>query len=118
MDVRFLVKVCSKSRAAARQRQSAPPAVDLDQKALPRHPPLVPSLAAPSPSCFSSSSLSCPHKLHCDLRRPMKLTLRPEWRLRPLSSFLGFLDIKTGVTIALLFAVSRLECGLLKCLKN
>ena len=42
----------------------------------------------------------------------MKLTLRPEWRLRPLSSFLGFLDIKTGVTIALLFAVSRLECGL------
>ena len=39
----------------------------------------------------------------------MKLTLRPEWRLRPLSSFLGFLDIKTGVTIALLFAVSRLE---------
>ena len=43
----------------------------------------------------------------------MKLTLRPEWRLRPLSSFLGFLDIKTGVTIALLFAVSRLECELL-----
>lgn len=42
----------------------------------------------------------------------MKLTLRPEWRLRPLSSFLGFLDIKTGVTIALLFAVSRLECEL------
>ena len=43
----------------------------------------------------------------------MKLTLRPEWRLRPLSSFIGFLDIKTGVTIALLFAVSRLECELL-----
>lgn len=43
----------------------------------------------------------------------MRLTLRPEWRLRPLTSFLGFLDIKTGVTIALLFAVSRLECGLL-----
>lgn len=39
----------------------------------------------------------------------MKLTLRPEWRLRPLSTFLGFLDIKTGVTIALLFAVSRLK---------
>ena len=35
----------------------------------------------------------------------MKLTLRPEWRLRPLSSFLGFLDIKTGVLIAILFAV-------------
>lgn len=35
----------------------------------------------------------------------MKLTLRPEWRLWPLSSFLGVLDIKTGVTIALLFAV-------------
>jgi hypothetical protein len=36
----------------------------------------------------------------------MKLTLRPEWRLRPLTSFLGFLDIKTGVTVAILFAVS------------
>ena len=43
----------------------------------------------------------------------MKLTLRPEWRLRPLSSFIGFLDLKTGVTVALLFAVSRLECELL-----
>ena len=33
--------------------------------------------------------------------------LRPEWRLWPLSSFLGLLDLKTGVTVALLFAVSR-----------
>jgi hypothetical protein len=37
----------------------------------------------------------------------MKLMLRPEWRLWPLSSFLGLLDLKTGVTVALLFAVSR-----------
>ena len=37
----------------------------------------------------------------------MKLTLRPEWRPRPLTSFLGFVDIKTGVTVAILFAVSR-----------
>ncbi len=37
----------------------------------------------------------------------MKLMLRPEWRLWPFSSFLGVLDIKTGVTIALLFAVRR-----------
>lgn len=37
----------------------------------------------------------------------MKLTLRPEWRLRPLSSFLGFADLKAGVTIAILFAVRR-----------
>ena len=36
----------------------------------------------------------------------MKLMLRPEWRLWPLSSFLGLLDLKTGVTVALLFAVS------------
>ena len=36
----------------------------------------------------------------------MKLTLRPEWRLRPLSSFLGCYDIKIGVTFAILFAVS------------
>lgn len=35
----------------------------------------------------------------------MKLTLRPEWRLWPLGSFLGLLDLKTGVTVALLFAV-------------
>lgn len=31
--------------------------------------------------------------------------LRPEWRLWPLASFLGRLDLKTGVTVALLFAV-------------
>ncbi|KAF8587844.1 DUF1753-domain-containing protein [Ramaria rubella] len=36
----------------------------------------------------------------------MRLTLNPNWRPRPLRSFLGFMDIKTGVTIALLFAVS------------
>lgn len=36
----------------------------------------------------------------------MKLMLRPEWRLWPMSTFLGLLDLKTGVTIALLFAVS------------
>ncbi|KAI1793506.1 Inositolphosphorylceramide synthase subunit Kei1-domain-containing protein [Ganoderma leucocontextum] len=41
----------------------------------------------------------------------MKLTLRPEWRLRPLSTFLGFLDIKTGVTIALLFAFLNKVAG-------
>jgi uncharacterized membrane protein/cbb3-type cytochrome oxidase subunit 3 len=35
----------------------------------------------------------------------MRLTLRPEWRLWPLSSFCGFLDIKNGVIVALLFAV-------------
>lgn len=33
--------------------------------------------------------------------------LRPEWRLWPFSSFLGLLDLKTGVTVALLFAVGR-----------
>ena len=35
----------------------------------------------------------------------MKLMLRPEWRPRPFSSFLGCLDLKTGVVLALLFAV-------------
>jgi hypothetical protein len=35
----------------------------------------------------------------------MKLTLRPEWRLWPFTSFLGLLDLKTGVTVALLFVV-------------
>ncbi|PCH44422.1 DUF1753-domain-containing protein [Wolfiporia cocos MD-104 SS10] len=41
----------------------------------------------------------------------MKLTLRPEWRLRPLSSALGFLDLKTAVTIVLLFAVLNKVAG-------
>lgn len=35
----------------------------------------------------------------------MKLMLRPEWRPRPFSSFLGCLDLKTGVVLALFFAV-------------
>ena len=37
----------------------------------------------------------------------MKLMLRQEWRLWPLSSFLGLVDIKTGVVVALMFAVRR-----------
>ncbi|KAF8967686.1 Inositolphosphorylceramide synthase subunit Kei1-domain-containing protein [Flammula alnicola] len=41
----------------------------------------------------------------------MKLTLRPEWRLWPLTSFLGLLDLKTGVTIALLFALLNKVAG-------
>lgn len=41
----------------------------------------------------------------------MKLMLRPEWRLWPLTSFLGLIDIKTGVTIALLFAVFNKVAG-------
>ncbi|KAJ3571917.1 hypothetical protein NP233_g3447 [Leucocoprinus birnbaumii] len=41
----------------------------------------------------------------------MKLMLRPEWRLWPLSSFLGLIDLKTGVTIALLFALLNKVAG-------
>ncbi|ESK97784.1 duf1753-domain-containing protein [Moniliophthora roreri MCA 2997] len=41
-----------------------------------------------------------------------KLMLRPEWRLWPLSSCLGFLDLKTGVTVALLFAVLNKVAGI------
>jgi len=41
----------------------------------------------------------------------MRLTLRPEWRLWPLSSFLGVLDLKTGVTLALLFALLNKVAG-------
>ncbi|KAF9480509.1 DUF1753-domain-containing protein [Pholiota conissans] len=37
--------------------------------------------------------------------------LRPEWRLWPLSSFFGLLDLKTGVTIALLFALLNKVAG-------
>ncbi|KIY43076.1 DUF1753-domain-containing protein [Fistulina hepatica ATCC 64428] len=42
----------------------------------------------------------------------MKLTLRPEWRLYPLSSFLGVLDLKTGVVVALLFALVNKVAGI------
>jgi hypothetical protein len=41
----------------------------------------------------------------------MKLMLRPEWRLWPLASFLGLIDLKTGVTIALLFALLNKVAG-------
>ncbi|KZT70732.1 DUF1753-domain-containing protein [Daedalea quercina L-15889] len=41
----------------------------------------------------------------------MKLTLRPEWRIRPLSSAFGFLDLKTAVIITLLFAVLNKVAG-------
>ncbi|KAG6828915.1 hypothetical protein H0H92_006301 [Tricholoma furcatifolium] len=41
----------------------------------------------------------------------MKLMLRPEWRLWPFSSFLGFMDLKTGVTVALLFALLNKVAG-------
>ncbi|KAH9840119.1 Inositolphosphorylceramide synthase subunit Kei1-domain-containing protein, partial [Rhodofomes roseus] len=41
----------------------------------------------------------------------MKLTLRPEWRLRPLSSAFGFLDLKTAVIVTLLFAVLNKVAG-------
>ncbi|KAI5894687.1 DUF1753-domain-containing protein [Schizophyllum commune H4-8] len=41
----------------------------------------------------------------------MKLTLRPEWRMYPLSSFLGVLDLKTGVIVALLFALLNKVAG-------
>jgi hypothetical protein len=35
----------------------------------------------------------------------MKLTLKQELRPRPFASMLGFLDLKTGVTLVVLFAV-------------
>ncbi|OAX38881.1 DUF1753-domain-containing protein [Rhizopogon vinicolor AM-OR11-026] len=41
----------------------------------------------------------------------MKLILRPEWRLWPISTFLGVTDLKTGVTIALLFALLNKVAG-------
>ncbi|KAJ6573805.1 Inositolphosphorylceramide synthase subunit Kei1-domain-containing protein [Mycena vulgaris] len=41
----------------------------------------------------------------------MKLMLRNEWRLWPFNSFLAILDLKTGVTIALLFALLNKVAG-------
>ncbi|KAH7910306.1 Inositolphosphorylceramide synthase subunit Kei1-domain-containing protein [Hygrophoropsis aurantiaca] len=41
----------------------------------------------------------------------MKLMLRPQWRLWPISSFLGVLDLKTGVIVALLFALFNKVAG-------
>ncbi|KAG8876466.1 hypothetical protein FRB97_004156 [Tulasnella sp. 331] len=42
----------------------------------------------------------------------MKLTLKPEWRPKPLTSFVWFIDIKTGVKIVLLFAMLNKVAGL------
>jgi len=42
----------------------------------------------------------------------MRLLLRPKWRLWPLSSFVGLTDLKTGVTIALLFALLNKVAGI------
>ncbi|KAI0955186.1 hypothetical protein AcW1_006844 [Taiwanofungus camphoratus] len=41
----------------------------------------------------------------------MKLTVRPEWRLRPLTSALGFLDLKIAVTIVIFFALLNKVAG-------
>ncbi|KAL0573433.1 hypothetical protein V5O48_008527 [Marasmius crinis-equi] len=41
----------------------------------------------------------------------MRLMLRPEWRLWPLSSCLGLLDLKTAVTVALYFAIFNKVAG-------
>ncbi|KAG1815436.1 Inositolphosphorylceramide synthase subunit Kei1-domain-containing protein [Suillus variegatus] len=41
----------------------------------------------------------------------MKLMLRPEWRLWPISTFLGVTDLKTGVTVVLLFALLNKVAG-------
>ncbi|THH09928.1 hypothetical protein EW145_g1688 [Phellinidium pouzarii] len=41
----------------------------------------------------------------------MKLTLKQQWRPRPLNSFLGFVDIKLGVTIVFLFALLNKVAG-------
>ncbi|KZP13555.1 DUF1753-domain-containing protein [Athelia psychrophila] len=37
--------------------------------------------------------------------------LKPEWRIWPLSSFLGRLDLKTGVTVSLMFALLNKVAG-------
>ncbi|KZP27508.1 DUF1753-domain-containing protein [Athelia psychrophila] len=37
--------------------------------------------------------------------------LKPEWRIWPLSSFLGRLDLKTGVTVSLMFALLNTVAG-------
>jgi len=42
----------------------------------------------------------------------MKLTLRQELRPRPFASMLGFLDLKTGVTLVVLFAVLNKVAGI------
>jgi len=41
----------------------------------------------------------------------MKLTLKQEWKPRPLNSFLGVIDLKIGVTIAFLFALLNKVAG-------
>ncbi|KAG8996650.1 hypothetical protein FRB94_008147 [Tulasnella sp. JGI-2019a] len=42
----------------------------------------------------------------------MKLTLRPEWKPQALTTFVWFIDLKTGVKIVLLFAMLNKVAGL------
>jgi len=60
------------------------------------------SSSSSSPQSLALSAPFCVSLLHV---HPMKLTLRRALRPRPFSSMLGFLDLKTGVTLVVLFAV-------------
>jgi len=61
---------------------------------------LLPTTAVPFPVA--------PFSFHLHVH-PMKLTFRRALRPRPFSSMLGFLDLKTGVTLVVLFAVRTLN---------
>ena len=65
-------------------------------------------MSRPLVSLSQSLSLSTPFFLHLHVHF-MKLTLRRALRPRPFSSMLGFLDLKTGVTLVVLFAVRTLS---------
>jgi inositol phosphorylceramide synthase regulatory subunit len=47
----------------------------------------------------------------------MRLMWNSSWQPRPLSSFFGFMDIKSGTTVVILFAVSRVGSQLDLCLR-
>ena len=65
----------------------------------------------PAPLVRVARAVVGAHFALASARHAMKLTLRPEWRLYPLSSFLGVLDLKTGVIVALLFALLNKVAG-------
>jgi len=77
-------------------------------EARPRHRKCM---SRPLVSLPQSLSLSTPFFFHLHVHF-MKLTLRRALRPRPFSSMLGFLDLKTGVTLVVLFAVLNKVAGI------
>lgn len=77
-----------------------------------RRTPAVPAASFKIRTVADSAHLPLSFPIVCrSLLDPMKLTLRPECDPRSLGSFIGFIDIKTGAKIVVLFAIINKVAG-------